>query len=81
MWTEEECRNFEQGLKSYGKDFNLIQANKVTVVLNIIYVQCVCVGSVLLYVNARVLLADLCLCAVCSLTVSVFMSACHDLHL
>lgn len=43
MWTEEECRNFEQGLKSYGKDFNLIQANKVTVVLNIIYVQCVCV--------------------------------------
>lgn len=38
VWTEEECRNFEQGLKSYGKDFNLIQANKVTVVLNIIYV-------------------------------------------
>ncbi|XP_008331830.1 mesoderm induction early response protein 1b isoform X2 [Cynoglossus semilaevis] len=29
VWTEEECRNFEQGLKSYGKDFNLIQANKV----------------------------------------------------
>ncbi|KAJ8376222.1 hypothetical protein SKAU_G00068020 [Synaphobranchus kaupii] len=29
VWTEEECRNFEQGLKCYGKDFNLIQANKV----------------------------------------------------
>lgn len=29
MWTEEECRNFEQGLKAYGKDFHLIQANKV----------------------------------------------------
>lgn len=30
VWTEEECRNFEQGLKAYGKDFHLIQANKVT---------------------------------------------------
>ncbi|XP_068557618.1 mesoderm induction early response protein 1b isoform X2 [Cebidichthys violaceus] len=30
VWTEEECRNFEQGLKAYGKDFNLIQANKQT---------------------------------------------------
>ncbi|XP_058513771.1 mesoderm induction early response protein 1 isoform X2 [Ochotona princeps] len=29
VWTEEECRNFEQGLKAYGKDFHLIQANKV----------------------------------------------------
>lgn len=29
VWTEEECRNFEQGLKSYGKDFHLIQGNKV----------------------------------------------------
>ncbi|XP_077306649.1 mesoderm induction early response protein 1 isoform X1 [Lithobates pipiens] len=29
IWTEEECRNFEQGLKAYGKDFHLIQANKV----------------------------------------------------
>ncbi|XP_048966259.1 mesoderm induction early response protein 1 isoform X10 [Canis lupus baileyi] len=28
VWTEEECRNFEQGLKAYGKDFHLIQANK-----------------------------------------------------
>ncbi|XP_019965216.1 mesoderm induction early response protein 1b isoform X4 [Paralichthys olivaceus] len=30
VWTEEECRNFEQGLKVYGKDFHLIQANKQT---------------------------------------------------
>ncbi|XP_061695203.1 mesoderm induction early response protein 1b isoform X2 [Syngnathoides biaculeatus] len=30
VWTEEECRHFEQGLKSYGKDFHLIQANKQT---------------------------------------------------
>ncbi|XP_020795112.2 mesoderm induction early response protein 1b isoform X2 [Boleophthalmus pectinirostris] len=30
VWTEEECRNFEQGLKTYGKDFHLIQANKQT---------------------------------------------------
>lgn len=29
VWTEEECRHFEQGLKAYGKDFHLIQANKV----------------------------------------------------
>ncbi|XP_033993847.1 LOW QUALITY PROTEIN: mesoderm induction early response protein 1-like [Trematomus bernacchii] len=29
VWTEEECRNFEQGLKAYGKDFHLVQANKV----------------------------------------------------
>ncbi|KAM8839415.1 mesoderm induction early response protein 1b isoform 1-T1 [Synchiropus picturatus] len=29
VWTEEECRNFEHGLKAYGKDFHLIQANKV----------------------------------------------------
>uniref|UniRef100_A0A4W3JW51 Mesoderm induction early response 1, family member 3 b n=1 Tax=Callorhinchus milii TaxID=7868 RepID=A0A4W3JW51_CALMI len=28
-WTEEECRNFELGLRLYGKDFHLIQANKV----------------------------------------------------
>ncbi|XP_034071291.1 mesoderm induction early response protein 1b isoform X2 [Gymnodraco acuticeps] len=30
VWTEEECRNFEQGLKAYGKDFHLVQANKQT---------------------------------------------------
>ncbi|NP_955853.1 mesoderm induction early response protein 1a [Danio rerio] len=29
VWTEEECRGFEQGLKDYGKDFSSIQANKV----------------------------------------------------
>lgn len=32
VWTEEECRYFEQGLKAYGKDFNSIQANKVSYV-------------------------------------------------
>uniref|UniRef100_A0A3B5LK45 Mesoderm induction early response protein 1 n=1 Tax=Xiphophorus couchianus TaxID=32473 RepID=A0A3B5LK45_9TELE len=31
VWTEEECRNFEQGLRAYGKDFHLIQANKFQV--------------------------------------------------
>nr|XP_023650565.1 mesoderm induction early response protein 1-like isoform X2 [Paramormyrops kingsleyae] len=30
VWTEEECRNFEQGLRAYGKDFHLVQANKQT---------------------------------------------------
>ncbi|XP_030647120.1 mesoderm induction early response protein 1a isoform X2 [Chanos chanos] len=30
VWTEDECRAFEQGLKAYGKDFHLIQANKQT---------------------------------------------------
>ncbi|XP_071232742.1 mesoderm induction early response protein 1-like isoform X3 [Salvelinus alpinus] len=28
VWTEDECRYFEQGLKGYGKDFHSIQANK-----------------------------------------------------
>ncbi|XP_019936994.2 mesoderm induction early response protein 2 [Paralichthys olivaceus] len=28
-WSEEECRNFEQGYRVYGKNFHLIQANKV----------------------------------------------------
>uniref|UniRef100_A0A1A7WRV1 Mesoderm induction early response 1, family member 2 n=1 Tax=Iconisemion striatum TaxID=60296 RepID=A0A1A7WRV1_9TELE len=28
-WSEEECRNFEHGYRVYGKDFHLIQANKV----------------------------------------------------
>nr|XP_056704702.1 mesoderm induction early response protein 3 isoform X1 [Euleptes europaea] len=28
-WTEEECRNFEHALLMYGKDFHLIQKNKV----------------------------------------------------
>ncbi|XP_057193977.1 mesoderm induction early response protein 1a isoform X2 [Triplophysa rosa] len=30
VWTEEECRGFEQGLKAYGKDFSSVQANKQT---------------------------------------------------
>ncbi|XP_054709767.1 mesoderm induction early response protein 1-like [Uloborus diversus] len=29
LWSEDECRSFETGLKSYGKDFHLIQINKV----------------------------------------------------
>lgn len=28
-WSEEECRNFEHGYRVYGKNFHLIQANKV----------------------------------------------------
>ncbi|XP_056607615.1 mesoderm induction early response protein 1a isoform X2 [Triplophysa dalaica] len=30
VWTEEECRGFEHGLKAYGKDFSSVQANKQT---------------------------------------------------
>lgn len=30
LWSEEECRNFENGLRSYGKDFHMIQQNKVS---------------------------------------------------
>lgn len=29
LWSEEECQNFEQGLRVFGKDFRLIQRNKV----------------------------------------------------
>lgn len=29
LWSDEECRNFESGLRTYGKDFHLIQQNKV----------------------------------------------------
>ncbi|KAJ8683207.1 hypothetical protein QAD02_018999 [Eretmocerus hayati] len=29
LWSEEECHNFESGLRNYGKDFHLIQKNKV----------------------------------------------------
>ncbi|PNF17459.1 hypothetical protein B7P43_G00367, partial [Cryptotermes secundus] len=29
LWSEEECRNFENGLRNYGKDFHLIHQNKV----------------------------------------------------
>ncbi|XP_028299361.1 mesoderm induction early response protein 2 isoform X2 [Gouania willdenowi] len=28
-WSEEECRNFEHGYRVYGKNFHLIQGNKV----------------------------------------------------
>ncbi|KAK5931148.1 hypothetical protein CgunFtcFv8_027319 [Champsocephalus gunnari] len=28
-WSEEECRSFEHGYRVYGKNFNLIQGNKV----------------------------------------------------
>ncbi|KAG5673122.1 hypothetical protein PVAND_003196 [Polypedilum vanderplanki] len=30
IWSEEECRNFESGLRLYGKSFHEIQASKVT---------------------------------------------------
>lgn len=30
LWSEEECRNFESGIRSYGKNFHLIQQNKVS---------------------------------------------------
>ncbi|XP_032232084.2 mesoderm induction early response protein 1 isoform X2 [Nematostella vectensis] len=30
LWSEEECRDFESGLRIYGKDFLQIQQNKVT---------------------------------------------------
>ena len=29
-WTEEECRSFEHALMLFGKDFHLIQKNKVS---------------------------------------------------
>lgn len=29
-WSEEECRNFEHGFRVHGKNFHLIQANKVS---------------------------------------------------
>lgn len=29
IWSEEECRNFENGIKMYGKCFHDIQASKV----------------------------------------------------
>ncbi|XP_065070199.1 mesoderm induction early response protein 1-like [Rhopilema esculentum] len=29
LWMEEECRNFELGLRIYGKDFRQIQKNKI----------------------------------------------------
>lgn len=29
LWSQEECTGFEQGLRTYGKDFRLIRENKV----------------------------------------------------
>ena len=29
LWSEEECRAFELGLRLYGKDFHMIQQQKV----------------------------------------------------
>ncbi|KAK9880243.1 hypothetical protein WA026_010118 [Henosepilachna vigintioctopunctata] len=29
LWSEEECRNFESGIRSFGKNFHVIQQNKV----------------------------------------------------
>lgn len=29
LWSEEECRNFESGIRTYGKNFYQIQQNKV----------------------------------------------------
>lgn len=29
LWSEEECRNFESGIRCHGKNFHLIQQNKV----------------------------------------------------
>lgn len=29
LWSEEECRNFEAGMRCYGKNFQQIQQNKV----------------------------------------------------
>ena len=31
LWSEEECRAFELGLRLYGKDFHMIQQQKVSV--------------------------------------------------
>lgn len=30
-WSEEECKNFESGIRIYGKEFFLIRANKVSI--------------------------------------------------
>ncbi|CAH1965020.1 unnamed protein product [Acanthoscelides obtectus] len=29
LWSEEECRNFESGVRCFGKNFHLIQQNKI----------------------------------------------------
>ena len=35
LWSEEECRNFESGLRAYGKNFHIIQLNKVSLKMEI----------------------------------------------
>lgn len=35
-WSEEECRNFENGLKSFGKDFFMIQLHRVNICIRIL---------------------------------------------
>ena len=32
LWSEEECRAFELGLRLYGKDFHMIQQQKVGII-------------------------------------------------
>uniref|UniRef100_A0A672TET1 Mesoderm induction early response protein 1-like n=1 Tax=Sinocyclocheilus grahami TaxID=75366 RepID=A0A672TET1_SINGR len=50
VWTEEECRGFEQGLNTYGKDFSSIQMNKVIFCLVFVwhyrdYMECILESS------------------------------------
>ena len=47
LWSEEECRNFENGLRIYGKDFFQIQQNKVCYIGILLYVftTCACVSG------------------------------------
>ena len=35
LWSEEECANFENGLRFYGKDFYTIQQQKVRIYLTV----------------------------------------------
>lgn len=37
IWSEEECRNFENGIKLYGKCFHEIQASKVRTAKYVIF--------------------------------------------
>lgn len=60
-WSEEECKAFEAGLRSYGKDFHLVQLNRVILhllSLQLTHLQCLGtdafgrrVSSVLLFVE------------------------------
>jgi len=42
LWSEEECRNFENGLRTYGKDFFQIQQNKVCYIAVFICIHLFC---------------------------------------